>query len=120
MARGAKIPTIESKALSVAIRRAMVTRDMSGPALAKASGVPHGTLRRILELNTVADYEQLQRIAAALRMPLPQIIADAETLARDPEVIAEFDGGERDPVDLDAWADRIKAEDAAKVGKVRK
>lgn len=67
----------------------MAARAMKTPALAKASGVPYGTLRRILELNTVADYEQLQKIADALRMPLSQIILDAEKLAQDPEIIAE-------------------------------
>lgn len=77
MATGKKIPTIESKALSIAIKRAMATRELKVKSLAEKSGVPYGTLRRILELNTVADYEQLQRISTALRTPLAQIIADA-------------------------------------------
>ena len=78
----------------------MAARDIKTPALAKESGVPYGTLRRILELNTVADYEQLQKIATALRMPLSRIIADAERLAQDPEIQAESDSpaGERRPV----------------------
>lgn len=41
----------------------MVTRDMKTPTLAKESGVPYGTLRKMLELNSVADHEQLRRIA---------------------------------------------------------
>lgn len=90
MASAKKIPTIESKALSIAIKRAMVTRDMKVPALAKESGVPYGTLRKLLELNSVADYEQLRRIAEALRMPLSEIIEDAENLAEDPDVIADW------------------------------
>lgn len=90
MASAKKIPTIESKALSIAIKRAMVTRDMKAPALAKESGVPYGTLRKLLELNSVADYEQLRRIAEALRMPLSEIIEDAENLAEDPDVIADW------------------------------
>lgn len=90
MASAKKIPTIESKALSIAIKRAMVTRDMKVPALAKESGVPYGTLRKLLELNSVADYEQLRRIAEALRMPLSEIIEDAENLAEDPDVIADY------------------------------
>lgn len=90
MASAKKIPTIESKALSIAIKRAMVTRDMKVPALAKESGVPYGTLRKLLELNSVADYEQLHRIAEALRMPLSEIIEDAENLAEDPDVIADW------------------------------
>ncbi|MGE8596947.1 hypothetical protein [uncultured Bifidobacterium sp.] len=57
MGKSSKVPTIESKALSIAIKRAMATRDMKVKPLAEASGVPYGTLRRILELNTVADYE---------------------------------------------------------------
>ena len=100
MAKGAKIPTVESKSLSIAVKRAMAARDIKTPALAKESGVPYGTLRRILELNTVADYEQLQKIATALRMPLSRIIADAERLAQDPEIQAESvsPAGERRPV----------------------
>lgn len=113
MARGTKIPTIESKALSIAIKRAMTTRDMRGPALADASGVPYGTLRKILELNTVADYEQLQRISTALRTPLAQIIADAEELGKDPEVISDFETSHED-INIDKWADRIKIEDSFK------
>lgn len=65
-------------------------------ALAETSGVPYGTLRRILELNTVADYEQLQKIAVALRMPLSQIIADSERLAKDPDIIGEFESTNED------------------------
>lgn len=65
-------------------------REIKTPALAKESGVPYGTLRRILELNSVADYEQLRRIAEALRMPLSEIIEDAENLAEDPDIIADW------------------------------
>lgn len=107
----------------------MVTRDMKVPALAKESGVPYGTLRKLLELNSVADYEQLRRIAEALRMPLSEIIEDAENLAEDPDVIADWREENNlnvDPadeanaaladadngIDIDAWADRIKAEDS--------
>ena len=106
MARGTKIPTIESKALSIAIKRAMTTRDMRGPALADASGVPYGTLRKILELNTVAD-------STALRTPLAQIIADADELSKDPDVISDFEAT-HDDIDIDKWADRIKTEDSIK------
>lgn len=113
MARGTKIPTIDSKALSIAIKRAMTTRDMRGPALADALGVPYGTLRKILELNTVADYEQLQRISTALRTSLAQIIADADELSKDPEVISDFETSHED-INIDKWADRIKIEDSIK------
>ena len=90
MATGKKTPTIESKALTIAIKRAMATRSVKVPGLAKASGIPYGTLRKILELNTVADYEQMAKIADALHMPLSKIIEDAEKLAMDPDIIAEF------------------------------
>lgn len=90
MATGKKVPTIESKALTIAIKRAMATRSVKVPGLAKASGIPYGTLRKILELNTVADYEQMAKIADALHMPLSKIIEDAESLATDPDIIAEF------------------------------
>ena len=82
MPTGKKTATIESKALSIAIKRAMAVRDFKTRSLAIESGVPYGTLRRILELNTVADYEQLRKIAEALRMPLSSIIADAEHLQK--------------------------------------
>lgn len=88
MPTGKKTATIESKALSIAIKRAMAVRDFKTRSLAIESGVPYGTLRRILELNTVADYEQLRKIAEALRMPLSSIIADAEHLTKDAGVIA--------------------------------
>ena len=113
MATGKKIPTIESKALSIAIKRAMTTRELKVKALAQISGVPYGTLRRILELNTVADYEQLQRISTALRTPLPQIIEDADQISKDPDVIAEFEASQEE-IDIDKWADRIKNEDSIK------
>lgn len=119
----------------------MAVRDIRTPALAKESGVPYGTLRRILELNSVADYEQLRRIAEALRMPLSEIVEDAENLAEDPDVIADYheetssdmpstDATSADVdttpadeanaaladtdngIDIDAWADRIRVEDA--------
>lgn len=137
MASTAKIPTISSKSLTVAIKRAMALRDMRPRELAKASGVPFGTLRRILELNTVADYEQLSKIADALRLPVSQIVHDAEDLCKDKDFIADWreetglprtapksasavddasaaladaDNG----IDIDAWADRIKAEDSVR------
>ena len=114
MASAKKIPTIESKALSIAIKRAMVTRDMKVPALAKESGVPYGTLRKLLELNSVADYEQLRRIAEALRMPLSEIIEDAENLAEDPDVIADWreeNGLPTADAAIDEDAERASADD---------
>lgn len=68
----------------------MATRGFKTKSLAEDSKVPYGTLRRILELNTVADYEQMAKIADALHMPLSKIIEDAEKLAADPDIIAEF------------------------------
>jgi len=90
MATGSKKPTVESKALSIAIKRAMATRDLKTPGLASASTIPYGTLRKILELNTVADYEQLRKIAVALNIPLSEIVEDAERLASDPGVVDDF------------------------------
>ena len=109
MATGKKIPTIESKALSIAIKRAMATREIKGPALAEKSNVPYSTLRKIFDLNTVADYEQLQRIADALKMPLSHII-DADELSKDPDIISDFEASHEN-IDIERWADRIKAED---------
>lgn len=109
----------------------MAVRDIRTPALAQESGVPYGTLRRILELNSVADYEQLRRIAEALRMPLSEIVEDAENLAEDPDVIADWREENNlnvDPadeanaalasadngIDIDAWANQIKAKDSVR------
>lgn len=93
---------MESKALSIAIKRAMATRDLKTPGLAIASTIPYGTLRKILELNTVADYEQLRKIAIALNIPLSEIVADAERLASDQGVIDDFQGVASDQSDEDA------------------
>ena len=119
MPTGKKTATIESKALSIAIKRAMAVRDFKTRSLAIESGVPYGTLRRILELNTVADYEQLRKIAEALRMPLSSIIADAEHLTKDAGGIEDYQAtdnretsSDHENIDIDAWADRIKAEDS--------
>lgn len=97
----------------------MAVRDFKTRSLAIESGVPYGTLRRILELNTVADYEQLRKIAEALRMPLSSIIADAEHLTKDAGVIEDYQttdnretSSDHENIDIDAWADRIKAEDS--------
>ena len=68
----------------------MTVRNLKTRALAERSGVPYGTLRRILELNTVADYEQLRKIADALRTPLSAIIADAEQLTQDEGIIEDY------------------------------
>lgn len=114
MATGKKQPTVESKALSIAIRRAMATREMKTPGLAEASAIPYGTMRKILELNTVADYEQLRRIAIALHIPLSEIVADAERLSKDPGVREDYESADivsvqSSPVDddIDALADDI-------------
>lgn len=104
MATGSKVPTIESKALSIAIKRAMVTRDLKPKSLAEKSGVPYGTLRKVLELNTVADYEQLRKISVALDMPLSEIVADAERLAVDPGVVEDYTASASSAPELDEQA----------------
>ncbi|WP_258185375.1 hypothetical protein [Bifidobacterium sp. UTCIF-39] len=68
----------------------MATRELKTPGLAKEAGIPYGTLRKILELNTVADYEQLRKIAIALRMPLSEIVSDAERLSLDPGIVEDY------------------------------
>ena len=125
MASTTKIPTIRSKSLTVAIRRGMALRDMRPRELADESGVPYGTLRRILELNTVADYEQLSKIANALRIPLSGIVTDAEELCEDADFVRDYQeetlrdsaddvrkaramAGVRDDVSLAAYRSRHK------------
>lgn len=107
----------------------MAIRSVSVRALAKISGVPYGTLRKIMDLNTVADYEQITKIANALHIPAEEIIKDAEALSEDPDVIADWreenglptvdaatdadvavadaDNG----IDIDTWANEIRAQD---------
>lgn len=75
--------------------------------------MPYSTLRKIFDLNTVADYEQLHRIADALKMPLSQIIVDADELSKDPDIIGDFEASHED-VDIDEWANRIKTEESIK------
>lgn len=53
----------------------------------------------------------MRKIAAALRMPLSQIVADSERLAEDPDIIGESESTQEE-IDLDSWADRIKTEDS--------
>lgn len=90
MAAGSRKTTVESKALSIAIKRAMAIRGLKTPGLAKASSIPYGTLRKILELNTVADYEQLRKIAIALGVSLSVIVADSEKLVKDPGIVEDY------------------------------
>lgn len=90
MAAGSRKTTVESKALSIAIKRAMAIRGLKTPGLAKASSIPYGTLRKILELNTVADYEQLRKIAIALGVQLSAIVADSEKLVKDPGIVEDY------------------------------
>lgn len=104
MGTKAKQATIESKALSVAIKRAMLLRGLKTPALAKESGVPYGTLRRILELNTVADIEQLAKIANALHVMLSDLVKDSENLTADPEFIADYERSQRASADTNYLA----------------
>lgn len=73
----------------------MTLRDIKPRELAAESGVPFGTLRRILELNTVADYEQLSKIAEALRLPLSNIIIDAESLCDDADFVSDYQAEKR-------------------------
>lgn len=72
------------------------------PGPAKLSGITYSTLRRILELNTVADYGQMSKIAEAPHTPLSKIAEDTENPAKDPKIIAEFDAGYSNPTDNDA------------------
>lgn len=82
-----------------------------------------------MDLNTVADYEQITKIANALHIPAEEIIKDAEALSEDPDVIADWreenglptvdaatdadvavadaDNG----IDIDTWANEIRAQD---------
>lgn len=68
----------------------MAIRSISVRTLAKLSGVPYGTLRKIMDLNTVADYEQITKIANALHVPADAIVKDAEALSKDPDVVADW------------------------------
>ncbi|MCI1902031.1 MAG: hypothetical protein LKI93_04800 [Bifidobacteriaceae bacterium] len=78
--------TKESKALVVAIKRAMAVKDMRTPGLAKKAEIPYSTLRKIMEGRSVADYEQLRKIAISLNTKASVISADAEQLIEKGEI----------------------------------
>lgn len=72
--------------MSIAIKRSMAIESMSTPKLAKAAGIPYPTLRKVFELRSVVDYEQLRKIAAALNTPVSKIVEDAENLIAEGKI----------------------------------
>ena len=51
------------------------------PALAEKSGVPLSTLRKILKLQSVADFEQMRKLADALGIKVSDLVSRAESIA---------------------------------------
>lgn len=78
--------TKASIALALAIKRAAVLREMKIPGLAKKSGVPLSTLRKILANTSVADYEQLRDLADALDIQVSNLMEDAERILRNGDI----------------------------------
>ena len=53
------------------------------PALAEKSGVPLSTLRKILKLQSVADFEQMRKLADALGIKVSDLVSRAESHCRE-------------------------------------
>lgn len=87
-----------SEALKRAIESYEAEIGIKTPELSKRSGIPLSTLRKILTMKSVADFEQTQLIATALGIRASQLMARAEDIA-DRERLYELD--ETDEKELD-------------------
>ena len=70
-----------SMALAKAIESYGAEAGIKNPALAEKSGVPLSTLRKILKLQSVADFEQMRKLADALGIKLSDLVSRAESIA---------------------------------------
>ncbi|WP_169240835.1 helix-turn-helix domain-containing protein [Bifidobacterium olomucense] len=73
--------TSSSIALIRAIEAFEAEAGIRTPALAKESGIPLTTLRKILTLKSAVDYEQLRKISGALNIKVSELVARAEDIA---------------------------------------
>lgn len=101
--------------------------------LSEKSGVPERTLIRMLKNERDIKVTQIAQLAEVFGINPHELIEEAERfiaratrnearerasqnaedLSEDPDVIGEF-GSSREEIDIDAWAERIKAEESAK------
>ena len=70
-----------SMALAKAIESYGAEAGIRNPALAEKSGVPLSTLRKILKLQSVADFEQMRKLADALGIKVSDLVSRAESIA---------------------------------------
>lgn len=68
-------------AFARAVADAMVTAGVSQADLARRSGIPQRTLRRILHAEIDVKLWHVCRISQALEVPCPEIVARADALA---------------------------------------
>jgi ribosome-binding protein aMBF1 (putative translation factor) len=69
-----------TSALAASIREAQGKANMSTAALARASGVPYSTLRKIRKGDQTIDWEEVSKLATAMRVRSSVIAARAEEI----------------------------------------
>lgn len=80
MGQNGRPVTRATKALAAAIREAEGAADLSTAELARRSGVPYSTLRKIRQGLVPIDYEELRKIADGLKVSAWQLGARAEAI----------------------------------------
>lgn len=80
MGTNARSADAATDALAAAIRAEMGRQDVKATQLARMSGIPESTLRKILKYGRVIDYEELRKIAIALRVRSSALVAEAESI----------------------------------------
>lgn len=71
-----------TRALAAAIREAQGAANVKGAELARMADIPYSTFRKIRTGSRAIDWEELRRIAAALKIPVSRIAARAEEIER--------------------------------------
>lgn len=80
MGTNARSADAATAALAAAIRAEMGRKRVMGSQLARESGVPISTLRKTLKGERAIDYEELSKIAAALRVRASTLVAESESI----------------------------------------
>ena len=74
-------PDEYSKALTTIFRLKMQWLNLSKADVERLTEIPHGTFSRIINDKKLPDLAQLRSIAAAVKVPLPALMAFAEGVA---------------------------------------
>ena len=79
-----KRPISEStKALAAAIREKQGVRDMSTAELARSSGIPYSTLRKIRAGLVTISFEEMRLVSRGLRISVAELAARAEEIEEE-------------------------------------